>query len=75
MDAVAEGGRNPVSKHQIQPEVETENAGGGTGRPNLSRETNVSGANEDRETFIFPVQLITSRIGNHTRLIHTLSYK
>ena len=28
----------------------------------------------DRETFIFPVQMTTSRIGNLTRLIHTLLY-
>ena len=28
----------------------------------------------DREIFIFPVQLTTSRIGNLTRLIHTLLY-
>ena len=33
-----------------------------------------SGTHGDRETFIFPVQLITSRIGNLTRLIHTLLY-
>ena len=26
----------------------------------------------NRKSFIFPVQLTTSRIGNHTRLIHTL---
>ena len=30
-----------------------------------------SGANGDREKFIFPFPLITSRIGNLTRLIHT----
>ena len=35
------------------------------GRPNLSRRTNLLGANGDnRDTFIFPVQLITGRIGN-----------
>ena len=32
-----------------------------------------SGADGDREIFIFPVQLTTSRIGNLTRLIHTLA--
>ena len=42
-------------------------------QPNSSRETKFSGANEDREQFIFPVQLTTSRIGNLTRLIHTLA--
>ena len=43
------------------------------GRPNLSRETKFSGANGDREMFIFRVQLATSRIGNLTRLIHALA--
>ena len=40
--------------------------------PKPSRETNFSGTNADRGIFIFPVQLTTSRIGNLTRLIHTL---
>ena len=31
-----------------------------------SRETKFSGANGDKEKFIFPVQLTTSRIGNLT---------
>ena len=31
----------------------------GTAEPNPSRETKFSGANEDREIFIFPVQLTT----------------
>ena len=45
----------------------------GTGQPNPSRETKLSGANGDRGIIlIFPVQLTTSRIGNLTRLIHTL---
>ena len=42
------------------------------GRPNSSRKSKISGANADREMFIFCVQLTTSRIGNLTRLIHTL---
>ena len=51
---------------------------------NLSRETKVSGVNEDREhesgaseereIFIFLVQLTTSMIGNFTRLVHILLY-
>ena len=41
--------------------------------PNSFRETKFSGANADSEMFIFPVQLTTSRIGNLTRLIHTLA--
>ena len=44
------------------------------GRPNTSRETKFSGSNRDRNIFIFPVQLTTSRIGSLTRLIHTLLY-
>ena len=73
MDAAAELGRNPVSKHQIKPEYGDEQAGGGTGLPKPSRETKVSGTNADRGISIFPVQLTTSRIGNLTRLIHTLA--
>ena len=45
----------------------------GTGRLNPSREAKFSGANGDREMLIFPTQLNTSRIGNFTRLIHTLA--
>ena len=41
------------------------------GQSNPSHETKFSGANEDREIFIYPVQLTNSRIGNVTRLIHT----
>ena len=44
-----------------------------TGLLNPSREIKFSGANADREIFIFPVQLTTCRIGNLTRLIHTLA--
>ena len=39
--------------------------------PKPSRETKFSGADGDREIFIFPVQLTTSRIGNLTRLVRT----
>ena len=39
---------------------------------NPSRGTKFSGANRDREIFIFPVQPTASRIGNFTRLIFTL---
>ena len=45
----------------------------GTRLPNPSRETQISAANGDREIFIFPDELTTSRIGNLTRLIHTLA--
>ena len=74
MDAVAESGRSPVSKHQIQPECGKLVCWRGAGRRNLSRETKLSGANKDREEIIFPVQLTTRRIDNLTRLIHALLY-
>ena len=44
------------------------------GRPNSSHETEFSGVNVNRETFIFPVHLTTSRVGNLIRLVHTLLY-
>ena len=74
MDAAAELGRNPVSKHQIQPEYGDERAGAGRNcRTRLAR-TNSQARTADREiTLIFPVQLTTSRIGDLTRLIHTLA--
>ena len=72
MDAAAELGRNPVTKHHIQLEYGGEQAD--TGRDCRTRQTKFSGTNADREIFIFPVQRTTSRIGNHTRLIHTLMY-
>ena len=43
----------------------------GTGRLDPFRETKFSGANKNREMFIFPVELTTSRIGNLTRLIYS----
>ena len=43
------------------------------GLPNPFRETKFSGANADREILIFLVQLTTCRVGNLTRLIHTLA--
>ena len=72
MDAAAEFGRNPVRKHQIQPEYGDEQADARRDcRAHLpSRETKLSGANEDREVLIIPVQLITSRIDNLIRFIH-----
>ena len=72
MDAAAELERNPVSKHPIQPEYGDEQADAGRDCRNPSRETKFSGVNADREILIFPVQLTTCRIGNLTRLIHTL---
>ena len=45
MDAAAESGRNPVSKHQIRLEWGWR----GTGRPNSSSEIKFSFPNESRE--------------------------
>ena len=66
--------RNPFSKHRIQSEYGEGAGWRGTGRANPSRKAKVSGVNRNREMPIFPVQLTTSRIGNLTRLIHTLIY-
>ena len=44
----------------------------GTAKP-VSRDQ-ILGTHGDRGIFIFPVQLTTCRIGNLTRLIHTLLY-
>ena len=49
MDAVAESGRNPASKHRIQPVCEERAGWHGTGRPNPSREVKLSGTNGDME--------------------------
>ena len=65
-------GRNPVSKHQIQPEYGDEQADAGRDGWNPCRKTKFSGTHGDRRDIIFPVQLTTSRIGNLTRLNHTL---
>ena len=73
MDATVELGRNPVSKHPIQPECGDEQADAGRDMSNPSRKTKFSGTNADREIFIFPVQLTTCRTGNLTQLIHTIA--
>ena len=45
-----------------------------SGLPNPSRETEISGANGNKELFTLPVQLTTRRrIGNLTRLVHALA--
>ena len=38
-----------------------------------SRETKFSGANGDREIFVFSVRLTTSRVSNLSRLVLTLA--
>ena len=74
MDAAAELGRNPVSKHQIQPEYGDEQADPGRNcRTRLARPNfQFSSANADRELLICPVQLTTSRIGSLTRLVRII---
>ena len=74
MEAAAELGRNPVSKHQIQPEYGDEHrlTRDGTAEP-VSRDQILSHV-RGQGNIIFPFQLTTSRIGNLTRLIHTLLY-
>ena len=63
MDAAAEFGRNPVSTNQIQPEYGDEQADAGRDcRTCLARPKSQA-----------RVQLTTSRIGNLTRLVHTLA--
>ena len=74
MDAAAEIGRIPASKHQIQPEYGDEQADAGRdGRTHLGR-SNSQARTGTGEIFIFPVQLTTSRIVNLTRLIPNLLY-
>ena len=56
MDAAAELGRNPVSKHQIRFSLSKEVSRlTRDGAVDPSRETKFSGANADRKIFIFPV--------------------
>ena len=75
MDAAAEIGRNPVSRHQIQPaEYGDEQADvGRDGRTCLARPN--SQAQTGTGNILFsPVQLTTTRIGKLARLINTLLY-
>ena len=73
LDAAAELGWNPVSKHQIQPEYGDEEADAERDcRTRLARPN--SQARTGTGDYFSPVQLTTSRIGNLTRLIHTLLY-
>ena len=69
---------NPVSNHQIQPELSVENGQAGTGRDSRTRlarpKFQILGANGGIKRLFFPVQLTTSRIGNLTRLKHTPLY-
>ena len=74
MDATAELGRNPVSKHQMSRlSMEMSRlTRDGTAEP-VSRDQILKHA-RGQGNIMFPVQLTTSRIGNLTQLIHTLLY-
>ena len=63
MDATAEIGRNPVSKHQIQPEYGDEQANAGRDRRTRLVRPNSQARTGTGEIFIFLVQLTTNRIG------------
>ena len=57
MDAAAELGRNPISKHQIQPEYSFGDGQADAGRDcrtRLARPNSQARTNADREIFIFP---------------------
>ena len=75
IDTVAEIGRSPVSKHQVQPEYGDEQADAGWDyyRNRLARSNSQARTRTNNQIFVFPVQLTTSRIGNLTRLILTLA--
>ena len=75
MDAAAEIGRNPLSRHQIQPaEYGDEQADvGQDGRTCLARQNSQAQTGTGSILFL-PVQLTTSRIGKLARLINTLLY-
>ena len=55
MDAATELGRNPVSKHHIQPEYGDEQADAGRDCRNHLARPNSQASNGDREILIFPV--------------------
>ena len=72
MDVAVEIVRNPVSKHQIQPEYGDGQADAGRDCRNCLARLNSQVQLGQGKMIIFPVQLTSSRIGNLTRLIHTL---
>ena len=72
MDAAAELGGNPVSKHQIQPEYGDEQADAGRNcRTHLARRNSQARTETGKKKI--PVELTTSRTGKLTRLILTLA--
>ena len=68
MDAVAHGGRNPLSKHHLNVENEQADAGR-DGRTRLAR-PNSQGERGQGKVY-FPCSADHDQDGNHTRLIHT----
>ena len=74
MDAAAEIGRNPLGKHHIQPECGDKQTDAGRDcRTRLARPNSQARTGTGKYSF-FPVQLITSRIGDLTQLILLLPY-
>ena len=72
MDAAAEIGRNPVSKHQIQPEYGDEQADAGRDcRNRLARPNSQARTGTGKKKI--PVQLTMCRIGNFAQLILSLA--
>ena len=72
MDAAAGIGRNPVCKHQIQPEYGDEQADAGRdGRTRLARPNSQARTETGKYSFS-PVKLTTSRIGDLNWLIYTI---
>ena len=73
MDAAAQLGGNPVSKHHIQLEYGDEQTDAGRDcRTRLAR-PNSHARTRTGKYYFSPVQLTTCRTGNLTRLIHTLA--
>ena len=73
MDAAAELERNPVSKHQSQPEYGDEQADVGRDCRTRFARPNSRALMGTRKYSIFPAQLTTSSIGDLVRLIHILA--
>ena len=88
MDAAAELGRNPVSKHQTQPKYGDEKSDAGRDcRTRLAR-PNSQARTGDREIFIFPASADHEQdwqpypvdpypwlyVDDHTYIIHTSKY-
>ena len=71
MDAAPELRRNPVNSTRFSLSMDISGLTR-DGTAELVSRDQFSGANGDREIFIFLIQLTTSRIGNFARLIHIL---